>query len=203
MTDTDSSEDERRKRVLGAYAKRELRARMQSLRSVLPNSARAERSARACQALVSLPEFASVRTLAGYVAMRQELDVGAALSAAVAAGKRALLPRIGDDGLTFHIHVPGEALEENAWGVLEPRADAEQVAIADIDLLLVPALAIDLRGQRLGYGKSFYDRVLRQARGLSVGVIYDFQLLSEVPAEAHDVAVQRIVTDRQSLVAER
>ena len=202
MTDTAQTPDERMKQVLFMHAKRELRTRMQSLRNVLPKSARADRSARACRLICELPEFAAARTVAGYVAMRKELDVGAALEAATRAGKRVVLPRIHDDGLTFHLHQPGEALTENDWGVLEPAAAAEQVALADIDLLLVPALALDLRGMRLGYGKSFYDRLLAKARGVSVGVVYDFQLLAELPNEAHDVPVQRIVTDGRSEVAQ-
>ena len=202
MTDTEPNPDEQMRHALFVYAKRELRKRMQSLRNVLPNVPRAERSARACQRICELPEFAAARTVAGYVAMRKELDVAEALAAAHQAGKRALLPRMTDAGLTFHVYTPGEALVENDWGVLEPSADSEQVALPDIDLLLVPALAIDLRGMRLGYGKSFYDRLLTNARGLSVGVVYDFQLLAEVPGEAHDVPVKHIITDSRSLAAE-
>jgi 5-formyltetrahydrofolate cyclo-ligase len=202
MTDTQQNADEQMQHALRIYAKRELRKRMQSLRNVLPNSARAERSARACKLVCELPEFAAARTVAGYVAMRKELDVAATLASATQAGKRAVLPRMREEGLTFHVYLPGETLEENDWGVLEPAAAAEQVALADIDLLLVPALALDLRGMRIGYGKSFYDRLLAGARGVSVGVVYDFQLLAEVPNEAHDVPVQRIVSDARSEVAQ-
>jgi 5-formyltetrahydrofolate cyclo-ligase len=202
MTDTSHDTDEQMQRALRIYAKRELRKRMQSLRNVLPNSARAERSARACQLIGELPELAAAHTVAGYVAMRKELDVSAALAAAAQAGKRAVLPRMHDEGLTFHVYTPGEALEENGWGVLEPAANAEQVALGEIDVLLVPALALDLRGMRIGYGKSFYDRLLADAHDVSVGVVYDFQLLAEVPNEAHDVPVQRIVTDGRSQVSE-
>jgi 5-formyltetrahydrofolate cyclo-ligase len=202
MTDTEPNADEQMQRALRIYAKRELRKRMQSLRNVLPNSARAERSARACKLICELPEFTAARSVAGYVAMRKELDVAAALTAAAQAGKRTLLPRMHDSGLTFHLHTPGAALEENDFGVLEPSPAAEEVPLAEIDLLLVPALALDLRGMRIGYGKSFYDRLLASARGVSVGVVYDFQLLAEVPNEAHDVPVQRIVSDGRSQVAQ-
>lgn len=196
-------EDEQMQRVLRTYAKRELRTRMQSIRKLLPDESTVERSSKACTAVQALPEFASARIVAGYIAMRKELDVSDALTAAAKSGKRVVLPRITDEGLVFHVHVPGEPLVENDWGVLEPDANAEQVPIARIDLMLVPALALDLRGYRLGYGKSFYDRVLPQlAHGRSVGIVYDFQLLAEVPDEAHDQRVHWIVTDARSLAAQ-
>jgi 5-formyltetrahydrofolate cyclo-ligase len=202
MTDT-KDEDSKMQRVLRTYAKRELRTRMQSIRKLLPDDATEERSTRACAAVLALPEFQTARVVAGYVAMRKELDVSDALHAAADSGKQIVLPRITDEGLAFHRHVPGEPLVENDWGVLEPNPKSEQVAIADIDLMLVPALALDLRGYRLGYGKSFYDRVLPQlTHGRAVGIVYDFQLLAEVPDEPHDQRVHWIITDTRSLAAQ-
>ena len=153
--------------------------------------------------MCALPEFAAAHIVAGYVAMRKELDVSALLQAAADSGKQVVLPRIEPDGLAFHVHVPGEPLVENDWGVLEPDASAERVAIAAIDLMLVPGLALDLRGYRIGYGKSYYDRVLPQlAHGRAVGVAYDFQLLAEIPDEPHDQRVHQIVTDLRSVAAQ-
>ena len=113
------------------------------------------------------------------------------------------MPVSGNVAQPANVHVPGTGLVENDWGVLEPDPNAEQVPIAEIDLMLVPALALDLRGYRLGYGKGFYDRVLPQlAHGRAVGIVYDFQLLAEVPDEAHDQRVHWIITDRRSLAAQ-
>jgi 5-formyltetrahydrofolate cyclo-ligase len=196
--------DDQMQRVLRVYAKRELRTRMKSVRNLLPDSAAAERSARACAALSALAELGSARIVAGYIAVRKELDVSAALARAADGGKQIVLPRIDEaGGLAFHVHVPGQPLVENDWGVLEPDPNAATVAIADIDLMLVPALALDLRGYRIGYGKGFYDHVLPQlTHGRAVGVVYDFQLLAEVPEEAHDQRVHFIVTDTRSLAAQ-
>jgi len=202
MTDTPDSQDEQMQRTLRAYAKRELRTRMQALRNVLPASAHAERSARACRLIVELPRFGAARTIAGYVAMRKELDLRAALQHASAQGQRVVLPRIAEQELTFHVQLPDQALQENAWGVLEPAPEAERVELSEIDLLLIPALALDLRGQRIGYGKGYYDRMLsRMPDAYTVGSVYDFQLLAEIPNEAQDVPVQHIITDSRSLPA--
>jgi 5-formyltetrahydrofolate cyclo-ligase len=203
MTDTEKTEDERMQHALRVYAKRELRTRMQSVRNVLPSSAHAERSARACERAIALPEFARARNVAGYVAMRKELDPRAVLERAAELGKLVLLPRVEEHGLAFCVHRAEDELVENGWGVLEPSESAERVAIADIDFMLVPALALDLRGFRIGYGKSYYDRVIPQlAHGRAVGFAYEFQLLAEVPNEAHDQKVHLIVTDARTVTAE-
>lgn len=200
MTDMESTDDEQMQRTLRVYAKRELRKRMTSIRNVIPEAAHAERSARACERVCALAEFAAARYVAGYVAFRKELDPEQALARAAELGKVVLLPRVTEDGLAFHEHAPARALVENDWGLLEPPEDAPRVEIADIDFMLVPALALDLRGFRIGYGKSFYDRVLPQlARGRAVGLAYDFQLLAEVPNEAHDMPVQIVVTDLRTV----
>jgi 5-formyltetrahydrofolate cyclo-ligase len=203
MTDTEQTEDERMQHALRVYAKRELRTRMQSVRNVLPISAHAERSARACERVIALPEFAAARNIAAYVAMRKEIDPRAVLDRAAELGKLVLLPRVEEHGLEFYVHHAGEELVENGWGVLEPAETAERVAIAEIDVMLVPALALDLRGFRIGYGKSFYDRVLpKLTHGRAVGFAYEFQLLAEVPNEAHDQRVHIVVTDKRSVTAE-
>jgi 5-formyltetrahydrofolate cyclo-ligase len=190
--------------VLRAYAKRELRQRMQSLRRVLPATARDERSARACARLGELPEFEAASVVAGYQPLRGELDPGAALARAAARGKRVVLPRMEADNLVFHLHVPGEPLVENAYGVLEPLESAPLVAPVEIGLVLVPALALDLRGFRLGYGKGFYDRALPHLpRAFTIGLAFDFQLLAEIPNEPHDVALHAVVTDERTERCER
>ncbi len=205
MTDTDagSSEDARMQQMLRAYAKRELRTRMKSVRNLLPASACSERSAKACTRVLALPEFAAAKNVAGYVAMQKELDTRPVLDRAAELGKVVLLPRVIETGLAFHVYTPGDPLEESGWGVLEPGPETARVAIEDIDLMLVPALALDLRGYRIGYGKSFYDRVLPElTRGRSIGLGYDFQLLAEVPNEPHDMRVHLIVTDARTEAAQ-
>ena len=198
--DSQHDQDEKMQHALRAYAKRELRKRMQSIRNVMPDSAHAERSARACENVCALPQFEAAKNVAAYVAMRKELDPSAVLARARERGKLVLLPRIEETGLAFHVHTPGAGLIENGWGVLEPAPESERVEIADIDLMLVPALALDLRGYRIGYGKGFYDRVIPQlAHGRAVAVLYEFQLLAEVPNEAHDTPVHLIATDGRSV----
>ena len=94
-------------------------------------------------------------------------------------------------------------LEAGVWGIEEPVAGAPVVPYDSVDLIVVPCLAIDPSGQRLGYGRGYYDRTLcLTTRAVSVAVAFDFQLVAEIPCEAHDVAVDWVVTDTRTLRAQ-
>ena len=83
--------------------------------------------------------------------------------------------------------------------VREPLENAAIVPPQDVDVVLVPGLAFDPKGQRLGYGQGFYDRLLLHMRALRVGLAFDFQLLAEVPSFPHDLPVDCVVTDHRVL----
>jgi 5-formyltetrahydrofolate cyclo-ligase len=190
--------------LLRERAKTELRQRMRALRRVMPAESCAQRSRALCDRLCALPEFARATTVVGYAAFRKEADPTLALRAAERAGKTVGLVRIGDDGaLDIHRYREGDALIENAYGIAEPSRDAPRIAAADVGLILVPALAVDGRGQRIGYGEGYYDRLLPGVpRAFKVATTYDFQVLLEIPDAAHDVAVDCVVTDARTLRVE-
>ncbi len=189
---------------LAAQMKAELRRRMRGVRAVLPADACAQRSRRACDLLLALPQYASARTLLAYVATRKELAPALLVDAALRAGKTVALPRVNGEALSLHRYVAGDALETNGWDIDEPRQTAPLVQPTEVDLVLVPALAIDTRGYRIGYGGGFYDRLLPSlTNAYKVGLAYDFQLISEAPIDAHDVPVDAIVTDASVLIASR
>src|SRR5262249_46669102 len=88
----------------------------------------------------------------------------------------------------------------NAFGVLEPESSAPRMDLQDIEMLLVPCLAVDERGYRIGYGKGLYDRFLPTvAQALCCALAFDFQLISEVPASSRDHRVHKVITDRRSI----
>jgi 5-formyltetrahydrofolate cyclo-ligase len=193
--------DEAGEQALRVRAKAELRERLRAVRRVLPEAACATRSQALCERLIALPEFASARVVVGYAAYRKEADAQLALHAAEQAGKNTGLVRVEpENALGVHRHRSGDALAENAYGILEPAPDAPRIELGDIDLILVPGLAVDERGHRIGYGQGYYDRLLpRLPRAFKVAVAYDFQLLAETPNTHADVAVDCVVTDERVL----
>lgn len=172
---------------------------------------RAKASAAVSARLQALPELvaagANAGTVAGFVALaaRGEIDPAPALVAARAGGARVVFPRVSAEPprLRFHDADPARPAQMAAgpYGLLEPVATAPEVAPAGIDVMILPGLAFDRRGNRLGYGGGYYDEAagkLRAAgRGFLVGVAYDFQIVDDCPAGATDVGVDCVVTDGQ------
>jgi 5-formyltetrahydrofolate cyclo-ligase len=120
-------------------------------------------------------------------------------SAAVQAGKRVLYPRTVGTILEFVAVESLEALEESRFGICEPLS-GEAVPLAAIDLLVLPGVAFDDKGIRLGYGLGCYDRTLAAVdRPPLVGLAYDFQVVTSLPREEHDIPVDFVVTERKIL----
>lgn len=185
-----------RERLLRVRVKNDFRKRMRALRKALPREARAARSARITEAALALPELAAPGRVLAFSPIRGEVELGPLLEALRARGATIALPRVVPESneLTLHVHEAGDPLEESGWGILEPTEDAPRVD--GLDVVLVPCLAIDLSGQRIGYGRGFYDRMLSEhPEALRVALAYDFQLLAEAPAFDHDVPVHVVVTD--------
>jgi 5-formyltetrahydrofolate cyclo-ligase len=191
--------DEAGEQALRMRAKAELRERLRALRRVMPEAACVARSTALCERLVALPELESARVVVGYAAYRKEASVELALRAAEAAGKTVGLVRVEpENALGVHRHRSGDVLIENAYGILEPAEDAQRIELTSIDLILVPALAVDERGHRIGYGQGYYDRLLpRLPHAFKVAVAYHFQLLAETPNTHADVALDCVVTDER------
>lgn len=147
------------------------------------------------QRLSQLPEYRAARTIALYSPIRNEVDVSGLLSDALMAGKRVVFPRVRDKEIDFLAVTSVAQLVPGAFGVAEP-VDGEPVAVEDIDLFVIPGVAFDRSGHRLGYGKGYYDRVLaRLKRQTTVGVAYGLQVVDTLPTEGHDQRLSMLVTE--------
>jgi 5-formyltetrahydrofolate cyclo-ligase len=147
-----------------------------------------------------LPEFAAATTLALYSPILNEVYTEEIFRQACARGKQVVYPRVEGASLEFFAVSGRDDLQVGNFGILEPKG-TQPVPVARIDLLLVPGVAFDLGGHRLGYGKGYYDRLLSgRAKGAKlVGFCFEFQLLSSLPAELHDVRMDLLVTDQRTL----
>jgi 5-formyltetrahydrofolate cyclo-ligase len=111
--------------------------------------------------------------------------------------KNWVLPRIlPDHGLRFHPYDP-QRLVFHSFGMAEPDPELPAVPAQEIELVLVPGLAFDRRGWRLGYGGGYFDRFLKECRGTSLGVTYEALLLENLPRDEHDMPMQWIVTEKK------
>ena len=186
-----------------ADAKRGLAGAMRAVRATAHKAAGrgaaaalAESLARARRQGLELPDGAVV---AGYWPLRDEIDVRTLLRALHDEGFVCALPavRAPDRPLVFRRWRPGDRLEEGAFGIAEPTPDRPEVRPV---ALLVPLLAVDGAGRRLGYGKGYYDRTLAALRAtgpaVAIGVCFEAQRVREVPVEAHDQRLDWVLTEK-------
>lgn len=106
--------------------------------------------------------------------------------------KHFFLPRVNGVNLDLLPYIESE-LERGAYDIEEPTG-SNLANVEDIDLMIIPAVAFDRRGNRLGRGKGFYDRLLASSKSTKIGVGYEFQLMDEIPSETHDVPMDIVIT---------
>lgn len=198
-----TDETEHAQELLRQRAKLALRNRMRTVREALPASACDARSAKITTRLLSLDELDRASTMLAFSSIRNEVRTKPSMRAAWAAGKRVALPRIVEGELMLSLVDVDTVLVDGAFGVLEPPEGATSVEADEVDFALIPALAVDPRGYRIGYGAGYYDRLIPHLRNAhTCAVAYDFQLISEVPELPFDVAVDLVVTDERVIRAD-
>lgn len=141
---------------------------------------------------------------AGYQARPDEPDLAPAYADLASRGVRWFFPVVDGDRLRF-FHVKGDEWLTGPWGLREPDpARAEEIALSGLKGVLVPGLAFDRRGARLGRGKGFYDRALEFYQGIKIGIAFKRQLSDTgLPVEPHDVRMDWIVTDTEVFNTQR
>jgi 5-formyltetrahydrofolate cyclo-ligase len=188
-------------------AKAEIRARIIAEREALPEGLRREWCAAITTRLLALEGYGAARVIAAYASFRAEMDTAAFLAAALAAGKRLALPRVAAnrERLEFcYVTDPARDLAPGTWGIPEPAPHCERLpAGAPVDLVLAPGVAFTRRGDRLGYGRGFYDRFIAALPGrpLLAAACYSMQVLDELPVESHDRRMNLLVTEGETIGA--
>jgi 5-formyltetrahydrofolate cyclo-ligase len=143
------------------------------------------------------PQLQSAHTILFYAPLPDELDVWLLLEKLLPTKKTCALPAFDGATLTYSARRVTNLETDiftGKFGVSEPLSGCVEISLNQFDLVLVPGMAFDLSGHRLGRGQGYYDRILPAASGIKCGVAYDFQLLEKIPAEAHDARVDFIVT---------
>ena len=175
---------------------------MSSRRQALPTNEQMMRSARIC--VRTIPLVGDHRVVALYAAIRGEVHLGGLDAALRGMNVRVCYPRVEGPGLTFHETAYSELVPAGRFNIPEPPATAALVMPEQLEALVIPGLAFDKNGHRLGWGAGFYDALLRRApRARRIGVCYEFQLVDEVPHGANDEPVHVVVTDVATTFAQK
>jgi 5-formyltetrahydrofolate cyclo-ligase len=183
--------------------KRELRAEILEVRKALDAVEVKRASAAIARRVLSLPVFRESCNLLAYVDVRNEVRTAALIQAALGAGKRVALPvtdRERRNLIVARVSVYPEGLEPGGFGIPEPQR-YEEILPRALDCILVPGVAYDYQGYRLGFGGGYYDRFLPQVghHAVLIGLAYDFQVRPTVYPEAHDQQVHFVVTETRTL----
>lgn len=167
---------------------------MRARREGLGRSFVLERSQVIESRLLESDPFRSAKVIALYSPFRGEVETDILYQESQRLKKKAVYPRIQGSELAFFPVDPHHPLQPGRFGILEPQSN-EEVRGDQIDILIVPGVAFDERGFRLGFGQGYYDRFLKSYSGGKVGLAYDFQILPQLPVNKNDIPCDQVVTE--------
>ena len=185
---------------------------MQAIKQALRVQALADRQRQAnkpalsreiCGKLAQLPEYQAAATVMFYVNMAAEVETGPFLPEAQRLGKRIVIPCCIQGRIEVFRWESMDDLTPSKFGVLEPKPEVRRrsdrrVEPQEVDLVVVPGVAFDPHGGRLGHGKGYYDGLLPQMRAGTpfVALAFECQIVAEIPMQPHDVRMHKVITER-------
>lgn len=173
--------------------KKELRAKIKEAKRAMTESRINELSSDLCRQFLETEQYRNAKTIYGYLPYNQEVRTWALLEQALKDGKKVAVPKVYDDDMRFIYMDDLSAVSDGYAGIPEPVADAP-VADDPTALVLMPGLAFDKEGHRIGYGGGFYDRFLEnEPNHPTVALCYHFQMLEHLDTEEHDIPVDRVL----------
>ena len=166
---------------------------MRDLKAITPVAVREVEARMVFKTIQAMAVWQQAQHILCYWSLPDELPTHETVQQWLEAGKNVYLPRVvGDDLEIVPYHGPQSLDDNNKFHIGEPVGDA--VDAACLELMIVPAVALDAHRNRLGRGKGFYDRLLSTTSCPTIGVVCDFQLVEEVPIEPHDRPLDCVVT---------
>ncbi len=177
-------------------SKNVLRKQVLDIRKGLSDEEIIERSRQIVLNIISSSEYKNAECIYAYMPVRGEVDVTSLIEAAWRAGKRVAVPKVIDRDLIFYYIKSFGELDTGSFGIREPKDGLEE-ALCENALLIIPGVAFDKSGHRIGYGGGFYDRYLEMHTGhFIMAPAYDFQVKEVIATEEHDIVVDMVVSER-------
>lgn len=189
------------------FAKEELRKQYLVLRKKLSKDAVRVKSRQICAKLAALKQLEEAQSVSAYLPIQNEVDTREIINYLKNSGKKVFLPKFANGNWGFAEFTDWQELETGPYGIVQPTdppdtSDVSQDAPLhtsevklDLNVAIIPGIAFDQKGVRLGYGKGVFDRLLGNSKAIKIGLAYDFQIVDMLPKEAHDLAMDLVITE--------
>lgn len=174
-------------------SKKELRLQLIHKRKSISFHEVVEKSSNICEQIINHEKYKQAAVIYLYAAVNNEVALDLLAKTAIAHNKTIAYPKVEGYHMAFYSVTSPDELVNGYRNILEP--DITYPA-PEPDLIIVPGVAFDTKGHRLGYGGGFYDRFLSKTKVFSIGVSYDFQLLEEIPYDKHDIPLNTIIYNK-------
>ncbi len=179
-----------------------MRAEVLKRRDSIPLDQKLQKDAAIKKSLFDLEEFIKAKCVLMYVSFRTEVDTFEQLEGILNLGKQLVVPLVDSKQKTLTLYEIKKTseLEPGYMDILEPKvSEVRKVKLNDIDIIVIPGTGFDTKGNRLGYGGGYYDRLLADADNHipTIALAFEEQIVDEIPAEPHDIKMDIIVTDER------
>ncbi|GKU30413.1 5-formyltetrahydrofolate cyclo-ligase [Clostridium folliculivorans] len=186
--------------------KKEIRKKILEYRETIDENQRKMWDEEIFKSLINSDLYKRSNTIFAFVSFKSEVDTHKIINHALSNGKTICVPKINSkqEGIKIYKIDNFDQLKEGYFGILEPVESCEKVDSNTLDLILMPGVAFDRHGGRVGYGAAFYDRFLSNMskQVYKVALAYDFQVMDTVPMDEHDVKIDGVITEREMTIAE-
>lgn len=176
--------------------KSHLRAEFLQKRESLPPAVKRQKDKKILARLEKSPLFKKSREFFTYLSHRNEVATDPLIQKYFGK-KKIIVPKIRGRAIClYELHHPGK-FKKGRFGIREPKICLPRRVFSEIDCALIPAIAFDKGGHRIGFGGGYFDRLLKKLHCTTIGLAYEFQIIDKVPVGSYDVAVEYIVTERR------
>lgn len=154
--------------------------------------------------LINSEAYKNSNKIFTYISFGNEIDTKEFIKYALNDGKEIYVPKtdkVNKEMMAVRIHSLDNMIEDN-WGILEPKYIDEEKICEDFDLIIIPGLAFDRNGNRIGYGGGYYDKYFSKIKNINnkVALAYDFQILDNIQSEIHDIKVDYIISNNETII---
>ena len=147
-----------------------------------------------CRKVINSAEYKRAEVVACYLPIGSEVITSLLINDALLSGKKIALPKTEGENMRFFEYKEGSVLKEGNFGVFEP-VDTSEISPADIDLFIVPGVAFDKEGNRIGYGKGYYDKYMKDTCKTKIGLAFKTQMVDHIKSEQNDIKMDKVVTE--------